>query len=151
MNIIQKLPLDIVNYIILYTYNLQSKNLLVDIVNFNDSKAKLMELYYNFWIIKVQSLDPEEDKGWLINDLFSYANNDKATMYGYVDNFYQIFKRNIFLQSKDDIDKFINNLEKKKLITQINIFLGLFTIKERKEFFIFIAPRLNSLQNLNGG
>jgi hypothetical protein len=145
-DLINKLPLDIVNYIIPYTYNLQPKNLLLDIVNLNITKAKLMKLYYNFWIIEMQSIDQEEDKGWLINDLFAYSNNDKATMYGYVDNFYQIFKRNIFLQSKDNIDNYILNLEKKKLITQINIFLGLFTIKERKDFFIFIAPRLNSLQ-----
>lgn len=142
-NFIHSLPFDILLLIIPYTYQLQNKNLLEDIRNLNVSKKTLLELYYNYWIIVMQSQDPEEDKAWLINDLVAYANNDKATMYGYIDNFYTIFKRNPFLQSNEVINKYVDNLKKKKLITQINIFLGLFTILERNEFFIFIGSRLN--------
>jgi hypothetical protein len=142
-NLIKQLPLDILLLIIPYTYQLQNKDLLLDIQNFNVSKTKLLELYYNFWIIVLQSQDQEEDTGWLINDLEAYANNDKASMYGYVDNFYSIFKRNPMLQSKKVINKYIHILKKKTLITQINIFLGMFTIQERNEFFIFSKPRLN--------
>lgn len=142
-NFIHSLPLDIILLIIPYTYQLQNKNLLEDIRNYYLSKKTLLDLYYNYWIIMMQSIDPEEDEAWLINDLVAYANNDKATMYGYIDNFYTIFKRNPFLQSNKALNKYIDNLEKKELITQINIFLGLFTIQERKEFFIFIGPRIN--------
>jgi len=130
---IQKLPIDIVLQIIPYTYNLQNKNLLDDIINYKETKTKLFELYYKYWIIEAQSQDPQEDKNWLINDIYAYANNDHATMYGYIDNFYHIFKRNIFLQSNEKIDKYVYNLEKKKVLIQINIFLGLLNIKERKD------------------
>jgi hypothetical protein len=130
---IQNLPLDIVLQIIPYTYNVQDKPLLNDIVNYKESKKVLLELYYNFWIIEAQSIDPKEDKNWLINDLFAYANNYNATMYGYIEKFYNIFLRNNFLQSKEDVDKYICNLEGKNVSTQINIFLGLLTIKERKD------------------
>jgi hypothetical protein len=87
--------------------------------------------------------DPEEDKGWLINDIIAYANNDKATMYGYVDNFYNIFKRNISLQTNDNIDKYIIHLYKKSAKTKINIFLGLLTIDERNDVIQQFYRKLN--------
>lgn len=130
---INRLPLDIVLQIIPYTYHLQNKNLLEDIVNYTQTKKVLFELYHKFWMIDLISLDPEEDKNWLINDIFGYANNNHATMNGYIDKFYNIFKRNIFLQTNEKIDKYVYNLEKKRVNTQINIFLGLLTIKERKD------------------
>jgi len=129
---IQKLPLDIVLQIIPYTYNLQNKNLLNDIINYKETKTMLLELYHNFWIIEMQSQE-EEDKNWLINDIIAYTNGYNATMFGYVDNFYNIFKRNIFLQTNEDIDKYIYNLYNKEVTTQINIVLALLTIKERQD------------------
>jgi hypothetical protein len=130
---IQKLPLDIVLLIIPYTYEVQDKCLLNDIVNYTETKAILLDLYYKCWIIERQMPDPEEDKNWLINDIFAYANNYNATMFGYIDKFYNIFLRNIFLQSNEDIKRYIRKLEEKPVSTQINIFLGLLTITERKE------------------
>jgi hypothetical protein len=79
----------------------------------------------------------------LINDIFAYANNHNATMYGYIDNFYNIFKRNISLQTIDAIDKYVDKLDKKKVNTQINIFLGLLTIHERNELVFEFYSKLN--------
>jgi hypothetical protein len=129
---INKLPIDIILRIIPFTYHLQNKNLLDDIVSYKKTKKTLFKIYYNYWIINAES-GPEEDKNWLINDIFAYANNYNATMYGYADKFYNIFKRNNYLQTKVDINKYVYNLEKKKVETQINIFLGLLTIKERSD------------------
>lgn len=143
---IQRLPLDIVLRIIPYTYNFQDKNLLNDITNFTHSKAILFTLYHQFWIIERQSIDPEEDKNWLINDIFGYANNYHASMYGYIENFYDIFKRNHFLQTKEQIDKYVDNLENENVMTQINIFLGLLTLQERNEF-INNFPIANEIEN----
>lgn len=126
-----KLPIDIVFKIISYTYNFQNKPLLNDIEDYTKSKTLLLELYHQFWVFEMS-----EDKNWLINDIFAYANNYNATMYGYIDKFYNIFKRNKYLQTKDQIDKYVNKLEKKEAITQINIFLGLLTIQERNDIII---------------
>lgn len=136
---INKLPLDIVLQIIPYTYHLQNKNLLDDIINYNETKTLLFELYHKYWIIERQSLDPEEDKNWLINDIFAYANDYNATMYGYVDKFYNIFKRHIFLQTNKKIYQYVYHLEKKEVIAQINIFLGLLTMKERNDIITIFA------------
>jgi hypothetical protein len=132
---IQKLPFDIVLRIIPYTYNIQQNSLLNDIVNFTQVKTILYELYYNYWMIEMQVQDPEEDKNWLINDILGYANNNNAIIFGYVDNFYNIFKRNIVLKTKtkEEIKKYVKNIYNKEVISQINIFLGLFTIHERNE------------------
>jgi hypothetical protein len=131
--LIAKLPLEIVLEIIIpYTYNFQNKDLLSDIKNYTESKTILSNYYYNYWIIFIQSQEPQ-DKYWLINDLFAYANNYKATMYGYVESFYNIFKRNAFLQSNQDIDRYILNLEKKDVARQINVFLGMLRTEERND------------------
>jgi hypothetical protein len=133
-DLIRKLPRDIVLLIIPYTYNLQPKPLLNDIVNYKETKTTLFELYHKYWIVEIQSPDPEEDKNWLINDIFAYSNSYTATMNGgYIDKFYNIFKRNNYLQTKEKIDNYVNNMEKKNVVSQINIFLGLLTIQERNE------------------
>lgn len=131
--LIEKLPMDIVLQIIPYTYHLQNKDLLADIKNYIETKTLLSDYYYNYWIIFMQSHELQ-DKYWLINDIFAYTNNYNPTMNGYVEQFYNIFKRNTFLQTNQDIDRYILNLEKKDVRSQINVFLGLLTLQERKEF-----------------
>ena len=49
-NLICKLPIDIIQYIIPYTYNLQNKKLLDDIVNYKNTRTKIDEIYYDYWI-----------------------------------------------------------------------------------------------------
>jgi hypothetical protein len=130
--LIDKLPMDIIHHIIPYTYNFQKKDLLDDIKNYTESKTILSNYYYNYWIIFIQSQEPQ-DKYWLVNDLFAYANNYNPSMYGYVEEFYNIFKRNTFLQSNQDIDRYILNLEKKDVTSQINVFLGMLTPNQRND------------------
>ena len=133
MNIfINKLPDDVINCIIPYTYELQTPNLLRDIENYKKTKDKITKLYYNYWIIFIEDTEPE-DKYWLINDIIAYANNYKATMYGYIDVFYSIFQRNLKLQSYEDVNNFLDILETKNVDTQINIIWGLLTPKERND------------------
>lgn len=147
-NIIKRLPFDIILKIIPYTYQFQNKNLLDDIINYKEIKDFLLELYHKIWIINMQSQDSEEDKNWLINNIFSYANNYNAIMHGYVDSFYNIFKRHIFLKTNEDIDNYIDKLKHKQVSSQINIFLGLFTIEERNEVFIH-SLIVNDIENNN--
>lgn len=138
INLIKKLPLDIILEIVPYTYNLQNKNLLQDIINYKEIKTLLLEFYHKIWIIELQSQDPTDDLNWLINDIISYSNDYKATMYGYTDNFYNIFKRNKFLTLNKDVDNYVDKLKKKTVLSQINILLGLLTINERNEFLSHI-------------
>ena len=133
-DLINRLPIDIVLKIIPYTYTLQNKNILNDIVNYVETKKNLLILYHTYWF----DIEEDEYKNWLINDIFAYANDYNATMYGYVNKFYCIFERHIGLrsQSKEKIDKYVYNLEKESVETQINIFLGLLNLTERNDLVI---------------
>jgi hypothetical protein len=130
INFINKLPYNIILRIIPYTYNVQKKDLLQDIINYTKMKTQIINLYFHLWIIQRQEPEPE-DKNWLINDIFSYANDDNPTMLGYVDKFYNIFKRMIQIQTNKDVEKYVLLLEKKNVSTQINILLGLLRPNER--------------------
>ena len=131
--LMNRLPLDVIFFnIIPYTYSVQNKTLLHDIVNYHETKLLLSQLYYNFWIEQSQQDEPEV-KIWLINDIYAYANHDVAGMYGWIEPFYNIFKRNTFLQTNEKIDNYLHLLERKHVTSHINIFLGLLTPKERND------------------
>jgi hypothetical protein len=122
---LSRLPKEIINLILFYSHSYQPKYLLEDIKNVNIVKEELFIMYRHYW--------EYEDMDWLINDIFSYANEYNATMYGYVDKFYKIFLRHTRLENILEVEKYIRSLERKTVISQINIFLGLMTIEERNE------------------
>jgi len=55
-------------------------------------------------------------------------------MNGYIDEFYELFFRKFNTLTKEQVNKYITILDNKSLDTQINIFWGLFNLKERNEF-----------------
>ena len=120
-----RMPKEIINLILFYSHSYQPKYLLEDIKNVNIVKERLIVMYKYYW--------EYEDMDWLINDIFSYANEYNATMYGYVDKFYKIFLRHVCLENILEVEKYIRSLERKEVISQINIFLGLMTVEERNE------------------
>jgi hypothetical protein len=133
--LMNKLPQDVVSYIIPYTYKLQNRLLLDDIVSYTNAKTELLQLYYKFWHTELQIEYPNESINWLINDIYAYANSYNAIMYGYIPEFYNIIRRNRFLSEKteEELLVYINNLKTKSVMTQIGIFLGLFTSSERND------------------
>lgn len=143
--LVQRLPKEIIEIIISYTYEFQDKQMLEDIRNFIETRKTILTLYRTFWIDTWDGGELE-DKNWLINDLHAYSNNYKASMYGYVENFYNILKRNYLLKTKidEELDNSIRIIEKKNVHTQINIFLGLFLSKERNDIIIFITNMIKA-------
>lgn len=127
IHFIKKLPIDIIQKIISYTYNIQNKILLEDIKNYNKTKTLLLNYYYDYWIKYALDVDPE-DKYWLVNNLFEYLNNNLSL------EFTDIVKRNIFLTNIKKIIQFVQYFEKKNLSTKINILLGLLIPNERNDF-----------------
>jgi hypothetical protein len=134
--VLTNFPEDIILHIISYTYNLQNKKLLEDIKNFHDTKRQITQFYCDAW--SFSSNDPYiaqiNASEWLINDVFSYMNDHRASMYGFVKPFYNIFRRHPFLKKTKAIDKYFNALEKKSAIIQFNIVWGLLLPEERNIF-----------------
>ena len=127
------LPVELIHFIIPYTYKPQSNALTNDIQSFYTSKPIIHSLYYNKFVIEFDEPEPS-DKEWLINDLFSFSNQKNPTMNGYVDHFYNLFLRNPFLKTREDVDRYILKTKCRDINTQINIFWGLFTSNERNLF-----------------
>ena len=126
------LPADIVAHILPYTYLVQPPALLHDVRNYRDTKVKLLDMYRQYWIERAEEPEPE-DVHWLINDLIAYANDDHATMFGFVEPFYAIFRRHVRLHSHESVVHYVSTMLTKRPIVQINIVLGLFTPHERDE------------------
>ena len=138
INLIKKLPLDIISYIITFTYKIQNQILLDDILNFHNSKLHILQIYHQIWIINFRKKEPEE-KQWFIEDVLMFINNYKNLHLGNDEALYKIFYRNPFFNSRNSIKKYIINLRNKNLTnknidTQINILWGLLLVKERNMF-----------------
>jgi hypothetical protein len=116
------LPLDIINMIIPYTYNLQDKSILEDIQNYQDSKTQIKKLYYKSWMSYVNSI-VHEDKEWILQNLFKYADNYNLQ----TADFYKIFlKSNLSAATRPNW-----NISRLSVDSQINLYWGLLTPTER--------------------
>ena len=134
-------PIEIASQIMQYTYHVQDKTLLNDIVNFTKSKARLYFLYFTYFTM--EEVDTYES--WLSNDIVLYTNNFRHTgvLYGggYVDKFYTRLSRNPFLNTREKIDRYVVNLGINGvhgITKEINIYLGLLTSEEREEFIEWV-------------
>ena len=132
-------PREIVLQILEYTYQVQDKTLLSDIVNFTEFKSRLIFLYFTYFSIQK---NVDEYESWLSNDMLLYMNDYRHTgvLYGggYVDKFYTRLSRNPFLNSREKIDRYVVNLGNNGITKEINIYLGLMTSEEREEFVIWV-------------
>ncbi len=134
---LNRLPIEIFReHIIPYTYNPQPKELCRDIRSFHYIREYLYELYYKRW----ENLEPGEYINWLENDIIRFLNNDKATMWGYVENYLEKLSRLYLL--KDKSEKTIRQYIHTKVVHfevkyAIKTFLGLLTPDERLELVNF--------------
>jgi len=135
-------PREIASQIMQYTYQVQDKTLLNDIVNFTKSKARLYFLYLTYFTMREES---DEYESWLSNDIVLYMNNFRHTgvLYGggYVDKFYTRLSRNPFLNTREKIDRYVVNLGINGvdgITKEISIYLGLLTSEEREEFIEWV-------------
>jgi hypothetical protein len=110
MEIIRKLPLDIIQKILPYTYNIQSNLLLEDIKNYYKIKTILMDENYDTNMIKHITISVFYDNQPALNKIL--YRNFNFNMKKYDCNL-------IYNYSKDTI---------------FNILLGLFTKEERNRF-----------------
>jgi len=133
------LPIEIVYMILPYTYEPQSKALTNDIKTFYTIRANAYKLYYERFVVRLCEPEPS-DKDWFINDLIRFANQSIATMNGYVDNFYNLFLRNVSLKTKEEVLIYFQKIETREVSSQINIVWGLFTSEERNTFLRVYYP-----------
>jgi hypothetical protein len=138
-DIFKTLPLELIYIILSYTYEPQSKTLTADIKDNYKTKQIIHKLYNERYVTDFNEPEPS-DKEWLINDLFGFSNSGTPTMNGYVDTFYDLFLKHFSIKTHEQVIKFVERLETLELVSQINIFWALFSIKERNDFLVKYFP-----------
>ena len=132
--LIQKLPDELISIIMSYTYNIQNKELRQDIKDYHLTFSAINDIYLERFM---EYIDPiQESQEWLNNDVYGFCNNDVASMYGYVDDFYKIFFQHPLLNTKSKLDKYIAILELKDVKIQNRIFWGLMSPLQRHKFIL---------------
>ena len=130
--IMNVLPMDVVRYIIPYTYNVQNKTLLNDIKNYTETKIKVLLVCSNYFAIN----DDVAVENELLYTLFDYI-----YMTSNIHKYIQVFTRNSQLKTRFDVYNYVVNLQKKTVNTQINIIWGLLTQEERNDIIVIFQKK----------
>ena len=125
------LPMELIQIILRYTWEPQSKLLLEDIKSYISSMKQILEQYYTYW----QLFEPGENHlNWLENDMIRYANSERPTNLGPHPKMQDIIGRSFMNLKLKGLPIYNNKRLHPKTIA--NIFWGLFTVKERQEFIL---------------
>lgn len=110
---IQKLPKDIILYIISYTYKCQCKTLMNDIATYSKTKDIIEKKYYTriTWLYEFQEI---YEKNYLVRDIYSFINGNGYQYENYTDIFHCIVRRHFSLRNltNTEISSFISKLQK---------------------------------------
>jgi hypothetical protein len=129
---IKGLPTELIYMILRYTYRPQETSLLEDINNYSKSLLEIKDIYYNFWV----QIEPDQHINWLENDIVRYANNYNLTNSPDI-KMHNILDRSIMSLKLKALPIYKNYTVNINVV--INIFWGLFTVAERKEFIRVIV------------
>lgn len=134
------IPEDLIrDHILPFTYSPQSSHLCDDIRSYHKTMLSITNIYNTGF-----TRDPIE---WLSNDICRFLNNDKPTMYGYVEFYITVFQR-IYMYNNLDLDivrKKVTLMEDTDSLfpRDIKIVVGLLQPTERnelKQFLLKICP-----------
>ena len=126
------LPMELIHIILRYTYCPQPQILLDDIISFTRILPIILKAYYIYWNV----LEPGEYINWLENDIVRYANSGRPTNLGPHPKMQDILGRSFMHLKLKGLPIYNNKILHPK--TSINIFWGLFTVKERDELILTI-------------
>jgi hypothetical protein len=115
-DIINKLPENILNYILPFTYKPQPTILLNDIRTFVELKIIISCLYEKRYHDLLE-YEKNADKNWLVSDILIYLRNNK----------WDYYKRCLYMYNEFMCCK-------KDSCSQFNIFWGLLSSEERRQF-----------------
>jgi len=140
MELIQKLPNDIIRRIIPYTYHVQPKILLEDIENYHQSYHMLIQGYRETFSEFPCDRCGHPCFNWIINDIFGWLNNNMPTgrwgVVSGVPHFYSVWSRFTTFRPFDleQMNSHFQLFEKKSNETQVRVFWALLTPYERNLF-----------------
>uniref|UniRef100_A0A6C0HQT6 Uncharacterized protein n=1 Tax=viral metagenome TaxID=1070528 RepID=A0A6C0HQT6_9ZZZZ len=132
MDIIKKLPKDIRNYILTFTYEPQPFILLNDIRHYIRTRQEIKDWYTNHFAWEY----PNAESDWLYNDLLGFCNENSALMFGYKAFYFEVFSRAFLLKNKSRDELLMHRHIFRYSDKTNNVIWGLLTIQERNEFIL---------------
>ena len=130
MEIVKKLPEELRQYILAFTYSFQPFILLNDIRDYTRTRPIIQEWYINRFAWEY----PNAENDWLYNDLIGFCNGHHALMYGYRENYYEILSR-LFLLKNKTCEQLLPYCRIFRYSSKTNnIIWGIFTEEERSSF-----------------
>ena len=137
---IYTLPIDILrDHILPYTYCPQPQDLRADIISYHKTTENVKNLYSFLYPPSIMTADDDEgDMAWLSNDITRFLNNDKATMFGYVDFYKLVFQRLYMNHNKDLKMVSIPPIEGGINFQDVKVSIGLLLPAERRNLEAFL-------------
>lgn len=138
---LNKLPIEIYEFIRRLTYLKQNKILLEDIEDFNSSLQIAKNLYYNHFKTNYD-FEPNADINSLSNDIDFYLNDNQPLIQGYIDKYYKLLLRLKYFEiinndKKKLMEKYIIFLTIRNVKTHVRFLWGLMKPNERNDMLIF--------------
>jgi hypothetical protein len=130
MDIIKKLPEELRQYILTFTYEPQPFVLLNDIRHYTRTRPILQEWYVHRFAWEY----PNAENDWLYNDLIGFCNEDRALIFGYRERFFEIFSRIFLLKNKTPAQLLPYCSIFRYSAKTNNTLWGIFTEEERSRF-----------------
>ena len=136
----RKLPTEIFDVILSYSYSPQPAELMADIRHYYRSRNLIFRHYlktYSRYLIERERpyyYYLKETNYWLMHDIIAYTTNNTVLLEDYDAKIFTIWRRNPFLNTEEKIIHFVYFMDMFPKNRQINLIWGIFTIEEREEF-----------------
>jgi hypothetical protein len=126
--IIRRLPADLINIIISYTYTPQPIEIRKDIRSYFETKKTIRNIFYERYEYMLV-FERDADLNWLVCDLLCFMNRSRNRFYKQETSlFYEIYKKNA------PIKKISNPTYNRELHTEFGVYWALLTPEERIRF-----------------
>jgi hypothetical protein len=137
ISLLQKLPREVLNHLIPFTYCPQPKALCQDIRSY----SKTLNILTHHYVAKFgRSIHPhQEATEWLSNDIARYLNHDIPTMYGYQPFYLAVYGRHYLTchLTSEYMREYITQIDNNLYPRDIKIVVGLLRPKERTNLMTF--------------
>ena len=139
--IIRRLPTDLINIIISYTYSPQPIEIRKDIRSYFETKAIIRNIFYEKYEYQLV-FERDADLNWLVCDLLCFMNRTRNRFYKQeISLFYEIYKK------PGPIKKISNPTYNRELHTEFGVYWALLTPEERIRFINLYTKRKNPIYN----
>ena len=143
LNLLRKLPPELISFIFSYTYTPQLPSLLHNLRDYFQTKQIIYNIYYSTY---VSIIVPDK----IVVDIFLFVNRFMPLSDGFSHDMYEIWFRDLQLQTIPEVDTYVNAIIKHRSIPAIfTLFWTMMIPVERVNFIIMAVQLAHDYKNNN--